>query len=106
MTPTERDKNRYATMVRAQEAYGRLLDDETGAPHAHFALAFRINQIAHDIRAHLDDENLSAEERRVFSDSLYRGKFSLTNPRAPRCGLLLPGAWRRTTGEHPCPDKR
>ena len=66
MTPTERDKNRYAIMEEAQEAYGRLLDDETGAPHAHLALAFGINQIAHDIRAHLNDENLSAEETRVL----------------------------------------
>lgn len=65
MTPTERDKNRYATMTQAQETYSTLLSDETNAPHAHIALSGGINRIAHDIRAHLDDEDLSAEEARV-----------------------------------------
>lgn len=67
MTPTERDRNRYAIMEEARETYSKLLGDETGAPHAHLALVFGINQIAHDIRAHLDDENLSAEEARVLA---------------------------------------
>ena len=67
MTPTERDKNRYAIMEEAREAYGRLLGDETGAPHAHLALTFGINRIAHDIRLHLNDEDLSAEEARALA---------------------------------------
>lgn len=65
MTPTERDKIRYATMTQAREAYEKLLGDETSAPHAHIALSGGINRIAHDVRAHLDDEDLSAEEARV-----------------------------------------
>lgn len=65
MTPTERDKNRYAIMEEAREAYAKLLGNETNAPHAHIALSGGINQIAHDIRVHLDDEELSAEETRV-----------------------------------------
>ena len=65
MPPTERDKNRYAIMEEARETYSKLLGDETGAPHAHLALAFGINRIAHDVRAHLDDKDLSAEEARV-----------------------------------------
>ena len=67
MTPTERDKNRYAIMEEAREAYGRLLGDETGAPYAHLALTFGINRIAHDIRLHLNDEDLSAEEARALA---------------------------------------
>ena len=45
MTPTERDRNRYAIMEEARETYSKLLGDETGAP----------------------DENLSAEEARVLA---------------------------------------
>ena len=36
-------------------------------PMHNLALAFGINQIAHDIRVHLDDEDLSAEEARVLA---------------------------------------
>lgn len=67
MTPTERDKNRYAIMKEARETYAKWLGDEEKAPHAHIALSGGINRIAHDIRVHLDDENLSAEEARVLA---------------------------------------
>lgn len=67
MTPTERDKNRYAIMEEAREAYAKLLGNETNAPHAHIALSGGINRIAHDIRLYLDDEDLSAEEARVLA---------------------------------------
>lgn len=67
MPPTERDKSRYATMTQARETFSKLLGNETSAPHAHIALSGGINQIAHDIRVHLDDEELSAEEARVLA---------------------------------------
>lgn len=67
MTPTERDRNRYAIMEEARETYAKWLGDEEKASHAHIALSGGINWIAHDIRLHLDDEAQSAEEARALA---------------------------------------
>ena len=77
MTPEERDKNRCAIMARASKEGEEAPCDWEEALHAQHIYRIGVSKIAHDLRVHLDDEDLSAEEARVLAILAITGKSSL-----------------------------
>lgn len=66
MTPTERDKNRYAIIARVSEEVEEAPRNWEEALHMQHICRIGVSKVAHDISVHLDDEDLRAEESRVL----------------------------------------
>lgn len=67
MTPTERDKNRYAIIARVSDEGEEAPRNWEEALHAQHIYRIGVSKVAHDIRVHLDDEDVSTEEARVLA---------------------------------------
>lgn len=87
MTPTERDKNRYAIIARVSEEVEEAPRNWEEALHMQHICRIGVSKVAHDISVHLDDEDLRAEEVEGFGDSRHYGKIPPACPCAPRCGV-------------------
>lgn len=66
MTPTERDKNRYAIIARVSEEVEEAPRNWEEALHMQHICRIGVSKVAHDISVHLDDEDLRAEELEGF----------------------------------------
>ncbi|MDY3682301.1 hypothetical protein [Bilophila wadsworthia] len=67
MSPTKRDKNRYAIIARVSEEGEEAPRNWEEALHAQHIYRIGVSKVAHDISVHLDDEDLSTEETRVLA---------------------------------------
>ena len=66
MTPTERDKNRYAIIARVSEEVEAAPRNWEEALHMPHVCRIGVSKVAHAISVPLDDEDLRAEESRVL----------------------------------------
>lgn len=77
MPPTERDKNRYAIMAQVSKEGEDAPHNWEEALHAQHIYRIGVSKVANDLRAHLNDEDLSAEEARVLEILAIAKKSSL-----------------------------